>query len=97
MAKEKFNKLAIHNNSEQKTHADLQKENNIQMEQKDKPTIGRPVGSKSKDEQANVSLSVAFTSTQKQQLIDYAKKDDRTAGYIIKKLLIKEGIIDANK
>ncbi len=97
MAKEKFNKLAIQNNSEQKTHADLQKENNIKTEQKDKPTIGRPVGSKSKDEQANVSLSVAFTPTQKQQLIDYAKEDDRTAGYIIKKLLIKEGIIDASK
>jgi hypothetical protein len=97
MAKANFNKVSINNNSVQKTHADLQKENNAMNKTKNKPTIGRPVGSKSKNEPANVSLSVAFTPTQKQQLIDYAKEDDRTAGYIIKKLLIKEGIIDANK
>lgn len=97
MAKAKFDNLNKQNSIEQKTHADLQKENNNKTEQKDKPTIGRPVGSKSKAEQANVSLSVAFTPSQKQQLIDYAKEDDRTAGYIIKKLLIEKGIIDASK
>jgi len=68
------------------THADLQKK---------KP--GRPANSKVKQEQANVSLSVALTPTQKKQLITYAEADDRTAGYIIKKLLIDNGIIEANK
>jgi len=94
MAKEKFNKVAItsNNTQEPKTHADLQKESS-----RNKPTIGRPIGSKSKVEQANVSLSVAFTPSQKQQLMDYAKEDDRTAGYVIKKLLIEKGIIDASK
>ena len=61
-----------------------------------KKTIGRPKGNKTKKEQANVSLSVAFTPSQKAQLIEYAKTDDRTAGYIIKKLLLKEGIINDN-
>jgi len=89
MAREKFNKLAT-NTSKSTTHADLQNESA-------KPTIGRPVGSKIKKEQSNVSLSVAFTPSQKQQLIDYAEQDDRTAGYVIKKLLIKEGIISENK
>jgi len=55
------------------------------------------MGSSVKKEQANVSLSVALTPTQKQQLIEYADKDDRTAGYVIKKLLIEEGIIESNK
>ena len=72
--------------SEQTTHADLQKK---------KP--GRPANSKVKQEQANVSLSVALTPSQKKQLIEYAEADDRTAGYIIKKLLIDNGIIEANK
>ncbi len=85
MAKAKFNKLNTENDTKV-THADLQRK---------KP--GRPIGSSVKKEQANVSLSVALTPTQKQQLISYADKDDRTAGYIIKKLLIKEGIIESNK
>ena len=94
MAKAKFNSNVVINekNSDIKTHADLQKESS-----KDKPTIGRPKGTTTKTEQANVSLSVAFTPSQKQQLIDYAKEDDRTAGYVIKKLLIKEGIISESK
>ena len=87
MAKAKFDKLNTTNQSNIKTHADLQDTKKKQ---------GRPFGTKTKKEQANVSLSVALTPTQKQKLIDYAKKDDRTAGYIIKKLLIKEGIIDTN-
>lgn len=86
MAKAKFEKLDKKNNQDETTHADLQK-----------TKIGRPVGSKTKKEQANVSLSVAFTPSQKQELIDYAKKDDRTAGYVIKKLLIKEGIISKSE
>jgi len=89
MAREQFNKLNK-NNSKPTTHADLQKEVS-------KPTIGRPKGTTRKKEQANASLSVAFTPSQKQQLIDYAAQDDRTAGYVIKKLLIKEGIISDNK
>ena len=97
MAKEKFNKISIQNNSQEKTHADLQKENITKSEQQDKPTIGRPKGTKTKVQQANASLSVAFTPDQKQQLIDHAKSDDRTAGYIIKKLLIKEGLISESK
>jgi len=70
----------------QTTHADLQKKK-----------VGRPANSKVKKEQANVSLSVALTPTQKKQLIEYAEADDRTAGYIIKKLLIEKGIIESNK
>ena len=85
MAKAKFEKLSSDKPSVT-THADLQTK---------KP--GRPVGSKVKKEQANVSLSVALTPTQKSQLIEYADKDDRTAGYIIKKLLIDNGIIESNK
>ena len=85
MAKAKFNKLNSDNETKT-THADLQKK---------KP--GRPMGSSVKKEQANVSLSVALTPTQKKQLIEYADKDDRTAGYIIKKLLIENGIIEQNK
>jgi len=85
MAKAKFNKLNSDNETKT-THADLQKK---------KP--GRPMGSSVKKEQANVSLSVALTPTQKKQLIAYADKDDRTAGYIIKKLLIENGIIEQNK
>jgi hypothetical protein len=90
MARTNFNKLTTNNNSKTTTHADLQKANK-------KTTIGRPIGSKTKKEQSNVSLSVAFTPSQKQQLIEYAQLDDRTAGYVIKKLLIKEGIIEDNK
>ena len=87
MAKAKFDKLNTTSDSTIKTHADLQDKKKKQ---------GRPFGSKIKKEQANVSLSVALTPTQKQKLIDYARQDDRTAGYVIKKLLIKEGIIDSN-
>ena len=85
MAKAKFNKLnsSVENKT---THADLQAK---------KP--GRPKDSKVKKEQANVSLSVALTPTQKKELIAYAEADDRTAGYVIKKLLIREGIISENK
>ena len=87
MAKAKFDKLKNDDTNSVETHADLQ---NLQKK------IGRPVGSKKKSEQANIPLSVALTLTQKQDLMEYAKEDDRTAGYIIKKLLIDQGIIKQN-
>ena len=83
----KFKKIQAPINDKLTTHATLQ----------EKKKSGRPIGSKTKKEQSNVSLSVAFTPSQKQQLIEYAQEDDRTAGYVIKKLLIKEGIISDNK
>lgn len=76
------------------THKDTQSNTTIK---KVKKPVGRPEGKKTKKEQANVSLSVALTPTQKAQLIEYAKADDRTAGYIIKKLLLEKGIIEDNK
>ncbi len=88
MAKAKFDKLDDKNETISTTHADLQ---NMQ-----KKKMGRPKGSNVKKEQANIPLSVALTPTQKKQLREYAKKDDRTAGYIIKKLLIEKGIIEPN-
>ena len=90
MAQADTNKFKVKNiktDKNETTHATLQ----------EKKKSGRPVGSGTKKEQSNVSLSVAFTPTQKQELIDYAQEDDRTAGYVIKKLLIKEGIISDNK
>jgi len=93
MAKAKFGKLNNSSTSNDKTtHADLQ--NNISQTPK---KVGRPLGSKVKKEQANASLTVAFTPSQKEDLIKYASKDDRTPGYIIKKLLIENGIIQDNK
>ena len=83
----KFKAKNIQTDNNETTHATLQ----------EKKKSGRPIGSKTKKEQSNVSLSVAFTPTQKQELIAYAQEDDRTAGYVIKKLLIKEGIISDNK
>ena len=84
----------INNEDKTTTHKDIQQKKDIIPPKKQ---VGRPEGTRLKKEQANVSLSVALTPTQKNQLIEYAKADDRTAGYIIKKLLIKEGIIDDNK
>ncbi|RLA83282.1 MAG: hypothetical protein DRG78_04905 [Epsilonproteobacteria bacterium] len=95
MQVENLGKLKNINNEDVKTtHKDTQS-NTKQSEVKN--AVGRQKGSKTKKEQANVSLSVALTPTQKKQLIAYAKADDRTAGYIIKKLLLKEGIIEDNK
>ena len=90
-----LNKLKnINDESIKTTHKDTQSNTN-KIESKN--SVGRQKGSRTKKEQANVSLSVALTPTQKNQLIVYAKADDRTAGYIIKKLLLKEGIIEDNK
>jgi len=35
-----------------------------------------------------------LTPRQKQQLINYAQKDDKTAGCVIKEILIEKGIIE---
>lgn len=83
MAKAKFDKLI--QNKEQtnsiKTHKDLQKK------------AGRPVGSKVKSEQANASLTISLTPSQKHQLESYAKQEYRSASSVIKLLLIKNDII----
>ena len=41
-----------------------------------------------------LKLFEILTPTQKQQLIDYAQKDDKTASCVIKELLIEKGIIE---
>ncbi len=84
MAKAKFDKLikdTTANTQTTKTHKDLQK----------KP--GRPVGSKLKKEQANASITIALTPTQKIELEEYAKSEFRSAGSVVKMLLIKNGVI----
>jgi len=40
-----------------------------------------------------IKLFEILTPTQKQQLINYAQKDDKTASCVIKELLIEKGII----
>jgi hypothetical protein len=82
MAKAKFDKLKKDPvTTIPITHKDLQK----------KP--GRPVGSKVKKEQANASITIALTPTQKRELEEYAKDEMRSVGGLIKVLLIKNGII----
>ena len=87
MAKAKFDKLKKDANTIQptKTHKDLQK----------KP--GRPVGSKLKREQANASITIALTPTQKIELEEYAKSEYRSAGSVVKMLLIKNGVIGVSE
>lgn len=86
MAKAKFEKLNTPSeDSNVKTHADMQTKK-----------AGRPIGSKTKKEQANESITIALTSTQKQALEEYAKNEYRSVGSVIKMLLIKNGIIEVN-
>ena len=85
MAKAKFNKLDTNKQDDNITHANLQNQ--------EKKKIGRPSGTKRVKEQANSPLTVAFTPSQKKELMEYAALDDRTAGYVIKKALIEKGII----
>lgn len=87
MAKAKFDKLIKDTTNTQttKTHKDLQK----------KP--GRPVGSKVKKEQANASITIALTPTQKIELEEYAKQEFRSAGSVVKMLLIKNGVIGVSE
>ncbi|RLA84674.1 MAG: hypothetical protein DRG78_00810 [Epsilonproteobacteria bacterium] len=84
MAKAKFEKLNTKNPEIKTTHADLQD---------DKKKIGRPAGTSKVKEQANCPFTVALTKTQREELFEYAKEDDRTAGYVVKKALIEKGII----
>lgn len=87
MAKAKFEKLnSINENSTTKTHADLQTKK-----------VGRPVGSKTKSETSNDSITIALTPTQKRELEEYAKNEYRSVGSVIKMLLIKNGIIQRNE
>jgi|GEM_PF-2145971 len=83
MAKAKFDKLVKTNNGETTsiTHKDLQKKQ------------GRPKGSSVKKEQANASITIALTPTQKQELEEYAKKELRSVGSVIKMFLIQNGVI----
>ena len=86
MAKAKFDKLkkdTVQTNPI--THKDLQKK------------AGRPLGSKVKKEQANASITIALTPTQKKELEEYAKDEMRSVGGLIKVLLIKNGVIKIDK
>ncbi|RLA76932.1 MAG: hypothetical protein DRG78_18170 [Epsilonproteobacteria bacterium] len=84
MALGKFDKLKTSGDDDKTTHADLQI---------DKKKVGRPSGTSKVKEQANCPFTVALTKTQREELFEYAKKDDRTAGYVVKKALIEKGII----
>ena len=85
MAKAKFDKLITREtNTPVITHKDLQK----------KP--GRPTGSRVKNEQANATLSVSLTPSQKKELEEYAKSEFRSSSSVVKVLLIKNGIIKAS-
>lgn len=86
MARAKFDKLVKEDDSQPvKTHKDFQKKQ------------GRPVGSKVKKEQANASITIALTPTQKQELEEYAKEEFRSVGSVIKMLLIQNEIISINE
>ncbi|MGB3751911.1 MAG: hypothetical protein WA945_10115 [Arcobacteraceae bacterium] len=83
MAKAKFDKLIKPAQMEHvKTHKDFQKK---------KP--GRPIGSKLKKEQANASITIALTPTQKKELEEYSQNEMRSVGSVIKLLLVKNKII----
>lgn len=87
MAKAKFEKLKSSTDTNAaKTHADLQTKK-----------VGRPVGSKTKKEQASESITIALTATQKKELEQYAKNEFRSSGSVIKMLLIQKGIIKRNE
>ena len=87
MAKAKFDKLKkdTAQTTNTITHKDLQKK------------AGRPVGSKVKKEQANASITIALTPTQKKELEEYSKSEFRSVGGVIKLLLIKNKIINIDK
>jgi len=86
MARAKFDKLITdETTTPTKTHLDLQKKQ------------GRPKGSKVKAEQSTASITIALTASQKQELEAYAKSEFRSAGSVIKMLLIQKGIIKMNE
>ena len=81
------------------THAHAQNEQIKQTVQKEEKTT--PIEINGSVLTAGVNLGVhliklfeILTPTQKQQLIEYAKKDDRTASCVIKEVLIQKGIIE---
>lgn len=86
MARAKFENLKNIENRETFTHKDLQQKK-----------AGRPNGSKVKKEQSNASLTIALTPSQKEQLEEYARKEYRSVGSVIKMLLIKNDIIRINE
>ncbi|BFU78444.1 hypothetical protein ALC152_16590 [Arcobacter sp. 15-2] len=86
MAKAKFDKLKKDSTEQNSiTHKDLQKK------------AGRPVGSKVKKEQANASITIALTPTQKKELEQYAKDEMRSVGSVIKMLLVKNKVINLSE
>ena len=86
MAKAKFDKLKKETiNANTITHKDLQKK------------AGRPLGSKVKKEQANASITIALTPSQKKDLEEYAKAEFRSVGSVIKMLLMKNNIISLSE
>ena len=86
MARAKFDKLITEEiTTPTKTHLDLQKKQ------------GRPVGSKVKAEQSIASITIALTPSQKKELEAYAKSEFRSAGSVIKMLLIQKDIIKMNE
>ena len=86
MAKAKFDKLKKETISDNTiTHKDLQKK------------AGRPLGSKVKKEQANASITIALTPSQKKDLEEYAKTEFRSVGSVIKMLLMKNNIISLSE
>jgi len=86
MAKAKFENLKKVETKESFTHKDLQQKK-----------AGRPKGSSVKKEQSNASLTIALTPSQKKQLEEYAQKEYRSVGSVIKMLLIKNDIISMNE
>jgi len=48
-------------------------------------------------EQANVNVTIALTPTQKKELEEYAKKDERSLSFVVRKTLIKANIISEQK
>jgi len=86
MARAKFENLKNIENKETFTHKDLQQKK-----------AGRPNGSKVKKEQSNASLTIALTPSQKEELEEYARKEYRSVGSVIKMLLIKNDIIRINE
>lgn len=86
MAKAKFEKLTqTIETTSPITHLDLQKKQ------------GRPTGSRVKAEQSTASITIALTPSQKKELESYAKSEFRSAGSVIKMLLIQKGIINMNE
>jgi len=79
MARAKFDKLITEETTvPTKTHLDLQKKQ------------GRPTGSRVKAEQSTASITIALTPSQKKELESYAKSEFRSAGSVIKMLLIQK-------